>query len=655
MPFLNPRLGSTYLPAAIFSMLFLQICIATSLSSGKIVPQGSGSPWIVGEGEDTSHSLAIDLAMFSNNLDLEAMPAMPNMMTLNASLESPDLKIGGRRKAAMDVLVKDDAEVRAKDEVKIGAQMKEWQCKSDCCCCCENGRRVGCEVSWRGLMSSRWYGLGLSNISSFKPHARNGTSLSHDADVSNAELSREYFLPPSIKQSVKADSKRISFVSLTRPSSAISFAGLDSFNEVRHGFEFHDYRPAFHAPPVSVPGGASMNASWATTNDSQSTSIASSAAYRRAYGHRKGQSSAWTIARRVQVREKEREKELPEVPRDEGGSEDGHGGMSRYTRQRVGSDASSFYFRAPNPRGQHRRRESNLSVSSISGMPPISMFTRAHHRKTSSVTSAGSIAISYAMHGAIGGRAVSARYRRESSYDLVASDASMYAHQSGSRNMARPWLGDTMFETEIGGDYGEPECTMRRRETGGAWRWMIRCWTSVFGNDDNGMAPGRQFRPLSIISNQIMHNPGEDDTMISMSFSMIGGGHVRRRPIGSTIDASSALCSDREDEPAPEDDCQDGLSQLVRVDVQGNELELAPLPKKQKMATLVEKPAIASTSSFQFGDDRMIKAQRGLLKRASLEDNCWLLTTRIPAIRIQHLHLDIRKFWCRRPSPFAFG
>ena len=39
-------------------------------------------------------------------------------------------------------------------------------------------------------------------------------------------------------------------------------------------------------------------------------------------------------------------------------------------------------------------------------------------------------------------------------------------------------------------------------------------------------------------------------------------------------------------------------------------------------ARIVEKPSIASTSSYQFGGERMIKAQHGLLERQSLEDNC---------------------------------
>jgi hypothetical protein len=37
-------------------------------------------------------------------------------------------------------------------------------------------------------------------------------------------------------------------------------------------------------------------------------------------------------------------------------------------------------------------------------------------------------------------------------------------------------------------------------------------------------------------------------------------------------------------------------------------------------AQVVEKPSIAS--SFQFGGERMIKAQRGVLERQSLEDGC---------------------------------
>lgn len=38
-------------------------------------------------------------------------------------------------------------------------------------------------------------------------------------------------------------------------------------------------------------------------------------------------------------------------------------------------------------------------------------------------------------------------------------------------------------------------------------------------------------------------------------------------------------------------------------------------------ARIVEKPSIASTSSYAFGGDRMVRATRGLLERQSLEDS----------------------------------
>lgn len=44
-------------------------------------------------------------------------------------------------------------------------------------------------------------------------------------------------------------------------------------------------------------------------------------------------------------------------------------------------------------------------------------------------------------------------------------------------------------------------------------------------------------------------------------------------------------------------------------------------------ARIVDKPSIASASSFQFGNEQMIKAQKGLLERVerqSLEDICFI-------------------------------
>ncbi|KAJ7784283.1 hypothetical protein B0H16DRAFT_1783285 [Mycena metata] len=93
------------------------------------------------------------------------------------------------------------------------------------------------------------------------------------------------------------------------------------------------------------------------------------------------------------------------------------------------------------------------------------------------------------------------------------------------------------------------------------------------------LLPPHQFRPSSVLSvNSSIHSPmKEDDTMISM----LGGGHVRRRSVGSMFDAS--LC--------------------VRV-------EKRKYVAYQE-AHFVTKTSIASTSSSKFGDE--IKARQGLL------------------------------------------
>ena len=89
---------------------------------------------------------------------------------------------------------------------------------------------------------------------------------------------------------------------------------------------------------------------------------------------------------------------------------------------------------------------------------------------------------------------------------------------------------------------------------------------------------------------------------------MLGGGHVRRCSIGSIMEASPC----------------------VRVEKRKHALFSDTQTKKgydshydsSNKARIVEKPSIASTSSYQFGGERMIKAQHGLLERQSLEDSC---------------------------------
>ena len=90
---------------------------------------------------------------------------------------------------------------------------------------------------------------------------------------------------------------------------------------------------------------------------------------------------------------------------------------------------------------------------------------------------------------------------------------------------------------------------------------------------------------------------------------MLGGGHVRRRSIGSLIEASPCVRVEKRKHSA---------SQGIQIykDEDNN-----PYDSPNK-ARIVEKPSISSTSSYQFGGERMIKAQQGLLERQSLEDNC---------------------------------
>ena len=88
---------------------------------------------------------------------------------------------------------------------------------------------------------------------------------------------------------------------------------------------------------------------------------------------------------------------------------------------------------------------------------------------------------------------------------------------------------------------------------------------------------------------------------------MLGGGHVRRRSIRSLVEASPCVRIEKRKHSA---------AQEIQI---YNGQDDYDSPNK---ARIVEKPSIASTSSYQFGGERMIKAQRGVLERQSLEDNC---------------------------------
>ena len=218
-------------------------------------------------------------------------------------------------------------------------------------------------------------------------------------------------------------------------------------------------------------------------------------------------------------------------------------------RRSVESDASnsSFYF-SMNRRGGHRRHESNMST--MSNAPPVSIYNRsfgahASHRRNDSNTSACSTAQNFAMQG----RAAWTRQSPDYSFDSVYSDFS-------SGNLARPGLGDRMFEM----DHGVPLTSISGSPPESLAGSMMRDRTefnqtefdsimdddrrfsvaedslfertgyrtsssedeSVFGFDSSHcqIHPSRQFRPLSMMSIQSIR-PGEtqDDTMITVSLS----------------------------------------------------------------------------------------------------------------------------------------
>lgn len=101
---------------------------------------------------------------------------------------------------------------------------------------------------------------------------------------------------------------------------------------------------------------------------------------------------------------------------------------------------------------------------------------------------------------------------------------------------------------------------------------------------------------------------------------MIGGGRapVRRRSVESLMDASPLYRAgvDRKDRR------RQALGNVGRVLQFDERMEDSPIVKESPVkCRLMEKPSIASTSSHQFGGERMIMARKGLLERQSLEDS----------------------------------
>ncbi|KIJ60131.1 hypothetical protein HYDPIDRAFT_32553 [Hydnomerulius pinastri MD-312] len=431
-----------------------------------------------------------------------------------------------------------------------------------------------------------------------------------------------------------------------RNSSALSFAGFDSFAEVRRGFEFNDSRPGFYPPP-----GATSDARHGRHESVFSIASVSS------YGHVLNNGSADPFDYGAMD-------PLPSL-RERPSSDDFSFAMSTSVddtfsfihrqprRRRVDSDASSFYFRGsvhsqihPYNRS-HRRHESTASVGSLG--PPISLYNRsfAHHRRGDSSASMSSVAQSYAMCGANGGRAAWARHRPDFSVDSVLSDYS-------GVHLGRPGLGDKMLDSALdrgmpltaisasppeslagsvrserihSEEYGNgttydslidsryqlhrtaPEDSIFEK-TG--YRTSVSSSDSMFFNQNlaGGDANPPHYRPISSLSIASVHSPiKEDDTMISM----LGGGHVRRCSVGSMIETSPCVRVERRKNIVmdPPETLFNRFKNARPDDYES--------PEKSRV--IEAKPSIASTlDSFKFGDERMIRAKHGLLERQSLEN-----------------------------------
>jgi hypothetical protein len=431
-----------------------------------------------------------------------------------------------------------------------------------------------------------------------------------------------------------------------RHSSELSFAGFDSFAEVRRGFEFHDHRPNFYPPPGA-------NSRSQHNKHESMFSIASISSYGQVINHGSTDPFDYGALPLPSLRERPSSDEFSFTMSS---LNDTFSFIHKQPRRRrVDSDASSFYFRASvhsqmhpyNRIAAHRRHSSSASVSSLG--PPISLYNRnsygynrssyAYRRRNDSNASTSSISQPYA-HG---GRASWARHRPDFSVDSMLSDFS-------GINLGRPGLGDKMLDSAL--DHGmpltaisasppdspagspqseqfrsgqyvnrmsydsimglehEPQLTSNMEDslfekTG--HRTSVSSSDSAFFAVDSSHAPP-QFKRLSSYSIASVHSPQkEDDTMISM----LGGGHVRRRSVGSMIEASP--CRQVEKRKHMASDASDAPQPSARRKVDDYE--------SPKSRVLESKPSIASTAySEKFGDERMIRAKHGLLERQSLEN-----------------------------------
>jgi hypothetical protein len=384
----------------------------------------------------------------------------------------------------------------------------------------------------------------LSDIIPPPSHVRSlsGSSIMDDDDsVLKSIFAKASDIPPlRPRPRVNSDSSIKPLVGSyrhSRNSSGLSFVGLDSYEEVRRGFEFGSDRAPFYPPSTARRNNHGRRESL--------FSIASVSSYGRVINSGSNDPFDYGLP---SLRERPSSEDLSMTSFS---VDDTFSFMHNRPRRRVESDASSFYFKAPiQPLNRgHHHHESNLSVASQA--PPVSLFNRsfgaAPHRRNDSTASANSVAQSYAMYGAGSGRASWVRHRQDPSMDSVLSDFSVV-------RLGRPGVGDKMFDTSA--DHGMPLTAISASPTGSIAEPQFANRTlydfdsimdddrgssledslfektgrrssvssdSVFGYDDQAppgaLLPPNHFRPLSVLSlNASTHSSmKEDDTMISVS------------------------------------------------------------------------------------------------------------------------------------------
>jgi serine/arginine repetitive matrix protein 2 len=372
--------------------------------------------------------------------------------------------------------------------------------------------------------------LTLSDIIPSPSHARSLSmgSLQDDGFPQQSAVPHSMSAPsyPSACRRVNSDSSlrhprhsdsRLDTCSLhSRASSQISFKGLESFDEIRRGFEFVENRPAFYPPP-------SFNNRCNQMPRDSMISIASVSSYGMIinpgvkdpfdYGYQSRPASGDMSTMSTSV-------------------DDTFSFIRRGPRRkRVDSDSSSFYFRAPGtsrisrPLKSQFRRDSIISTIA----PPVSIYNRSFgvHRGIDSASGVGSDGHGCAANGLAGGDRSSwaPSHRRELSVDSVMSDISV--------RVPRPTLGDKMLDSRH--DYCVPLTSITQSPPesvpsdysyrGVRSRGSFDSTESVFGQDGSrSMHSLGQFRIYDDPTFSLFSAEGdsgdprrEDDTMISVS------------------------------------------------------------------------------------------------------------------------------------------